>query len=69
MTYLLHQYLYLLEIEKKIRKLEDREIKIGKEMDDLFPTPVPLPRPKKSFYRKPKYIYQDPESTHNHQRL
>ena len=32
-----------MEIEKKFKKLEDREIKIRKEMDVLFTTPVPLP--------------------------
>ena len=29
--------------EKDFRELQDREMKIRKEMDDLFTKPVPLP--------------------------
>ena len=41
-----------MEIEKKFKKLEDREIKIRKEIDDLFTTPVPLPFGNRKKFKK-----------------
>ena len=41
-----------MEIEKKFKKLEDREIKIRKEIDDLFTAPVPLPFGNRKKFKK-----------------
>ena len=44
---------YLSNIQKSriLRELSDKEIKIRKELEELFTRPVPLPRPKKSFFK------------------
>lgn len=43
----------ILELEKDLKELKDRKIKIGKELKELSAKPRPLPRPKKAFHEKP----------------
>ena len=45
----------LLKLQKDFRELKDREIKIRKELEDLFTKPpILLLRPKQPFHQKPK---------------
>lgn len=43
----------ILELEKDLKELKDRKIKIGKELKELSAKPRPLPRPKQAFHEKP----------------